>query len=143
MPRGGLRSTSYKPGVSGNPGGRPRQPQTIAARRIVADVKELAREYASEAISTLKIMMLDTKTPPAARLGAAIALLDRGYGKPRQEVSVDASYDLTKLSLEDLETLERILAPVAPIEHSQGGEGTVLTVDAAHLKSGPPLREGI
>ena len=87
-------------------------------------------------------MMLDTKTPPAARLGAAIALLDRGYGKPRQEVSVDASYDLTKLSLEDLETLERILAPVAPIEHSQGGEGTVLTVDAAHLRVGAAAARG-
>ncbi len=58
MPRGGLRSTSFKPGVSSNPGGRPKNPLTIAARRIFADVKALARACAPEAISTLKTVML-------------------------------------------------------------------------------------
>jgi len=31
MPRGGRRSTSFKPGVSGNPGGRPKKPAKIEA----------------------------------------------------------------------------------------------------------------
>jgi hypothetical protein len=82
MARGGRRSTSFKPGSSGNPGGRPKKPQTIEARRIVADVKALARECAPEAISTLKAIMLDAKAPSAARISAAQTLLDRGYGRP-------------------------------------------------------------
>jgi Family of unknown function (DUF5681) len=49
MMRGGKRSTSFKLGVSGNPGGRPKKPQTIEARKIEADVKALARECAPEA----------------------------------------------------------------------------------------------
>jgi hypothetical protein len=75
MPRGGLRSTSFKAGSSGNPGGRPKRTQTIEARRIVADVKALARECAPEADSTLKTIMLDSKMPPAARIASANILL--------------------------------------------------------------------
>jgi hypothetical protein len=39
MSKGGRRSTSFRPGVSGNPDGRPKRPETIEARRVVADVK--------------------------------------------------------------------------------------------------------
>jgi Family of unknown function (DUF5681) len=116
MPRGGLRSTSFKPGVSGNPGGRPKKPDTIEAKKIIADVRTLARELAPEAVATLKSVMQDPKSPPAARIGAATVILDRGYGKPGQAVTVSGAvemYDLEKLSDEDLETLERILTLVA------------------------------
>ena len=47
MPRGGIRSTSFKPGVSGNPGGRPKTSQTIEVRRIILGVREAARELTS------------------------------------------------------------------------------------------------
>jgi len=116
MSRGGLRSTSFKPGVSGNPGGRPSRPQTIGARRIVADVKALARAIAPEAVETLKSVMLDTKAPPAARIGAATAILDRGYGKPNQTVDVTsilATLDLSKLSDEELEQLAALVSLAA------------------------------
>jgi hypothetical protein len=43
MARGGRRSTSFTAGKSGNPGGRPKRPRTIAERKIVADVKAAAR----------------------------------------------------------------------------------------------------
>jgi hypothetical protein len=96
--------------VSGNPSGRPTKPRTIEARRIVLDVRALARECAPEAISTLKTMMLDTKTPPAARLGAATALLDRGYGKPGQSVDVAVTtYDYSQLTDEQLDELEHLM----------------------------------
>jgi hypothetical protein len=36
MAKGGLRGTSFRAGVSGNPDGRPKRPQTIEARKIVA-----------------------------------------------------------------------------------------------------------
>jgi hypothetical protein len=46
---------------------------------------------------------LDAKAPPAARLSAANALLDRGYGKPAQEVSAVVDWDFSRLNDEDFE----------------------------------------
>ena len=65
-------------GQSGNPGGRP---------KVVAEVKELARAHTGQAIETLVSIMTNHKTAPAARVSAANALLDRGYGKPLQHIS--------------------------------------------------------
>jgi hypothetical protein len=75
----------FKKGQSGNPGGRP---------KVVAEVKELAREHTAEAIQTLVSIMDNPKAAPASRVSAANALLDRGYGKPPQHVTgeVAASY---------------------------------------------------
>src|SRR6478672_6013047 len=75
----------FKKGQSGNPGGRP---------KVVAEVKELAREHTAEAIETLVSIMTNPKSAPAARVSAANSLLDRGYGKPPQHITGDvaASY---------------------------------------------------
>jgi hypothetical protein len=91
MPKGGLRSTSFKPGQSGNPDGRPKRPDTIEARRVVADVKSAARELTPVAMDTLEKAMTDQKAPWAAKITAAIAVLDRGWGKPEQTVSANVS----------------------------------------------------
>ena len=111
MSRGGWRSTSFRPGQSGNPTGRPKRPATIEARRIFRNVLTAARERTQDAIDTLASIMRDPKAPAAARVSAAQALLDRGYGKPAQAIEVSAEPDLTHLSDEDLEILERILRP--------------------------------
>ena len=68
----------FEKGQSGNPGGRP---------KVVAEVKELAREHTGEAIKTLVSIMTNPKSAPAARVSAANALLDRGYGKPPQHIT--------------------------------------------------------
>ena len=49
-------------------------------------MQELARQKSPEAINTLSNIMHDEKAPPAARVAAANALLDRGYGKPTQPI---------------------------------------------------------
>jgi hypothetical protein len=76
-------STKFKPGQSGNPGGRP---------KVLAEVRELARQYAPEAISTLADIMANSNAPPAARVAAANAILDRGYGKPSQYIETNPSF---------------------------------------------------
>ncbi|MGB6441440.1 MAG: DUF5681 domain-containing protein, partial [Methyloceanibacter sp.] len=63
----------FQKGMSGNPGGRPRAAHSI---------QELAREHAPEAIKTLADIAKNGT--PGARVSAAIALLDRAYGKPPQ-----------------------------------------------------------
>jgi hypothetical protein len=111
MPKGGRRSTSFKPGVSGNPDGRPKRAETIEARRVVADVKAAARELTLDAMDTLKLVMKDPKAPPAARVGAATAILDRGWGKPTQPV--DANINWTdSIPLEEKEAMLAVLEAV-------------------------------
>jgi hypothetical protein len=101
MPRGGRRSTSFRPGQSGNPSGRPKRPATIEARKTFRDVADAARECTQDAIDTLFAIMKDPKAPAPARISAAQALLDRGYGKPAQAIAISEQADLSHISDED------------------------------------------
>lgn len=67
----------FKPGVSGNPGGRP---------KAMAEVRDHARKYTREAIETLVEAMRRGETH-SARITAAQVLLDRGWGKAPQAVT--------------------------------------------------------
>ncbi|MDI3298260.1 MAG: hypothetical protein QJR08_03720 [Bacillota bacterium] len=69
----------FPKGVSGNPGGMPKG---------VAEVKALARQWAPRAIETLVDIMLHGQHE-RARIAAAEALLDRGFGKPTQPLAGD------------------------------------------------------
>jgi hypothetical protein len=65
----------------------------------------------ASAVCGIKGIILDTKAPPAARMGAATAILDRGYGKPGQTIaltSIFAAFDLTRLSDAELEQLDAL-----------------------------------
>jgi hypothetical protein len=64
----------FKPGQSGNPGGRP---------KVVAEVQDLARQHAPAAIVELARLALKAKNE-TVRVAAIRELLDRGYGKPRR-----------------------------------------------------------
>jgi hypothetical protein len=66
----------WKPGQSGNPNGRPKE---------AFHVRDLARGHTEEAITTLVTIMRSSKQDKA-RAQAAQALLDRGWGKPIQEM---------------------------------------------------------
>ena len=74
-----VSTTTWAKGQSGNPGGRP---------RIVEAVRDIARESTELAITTLRTIAADTDAPHAARVSAATALLDRGWGKPLQGVAM-------------------------------------------------------
>ena len=49
---------------------------------MLAHLQELARQHAPQALETLVQIMGSPEVAPAARIAAANAILDRGYGKP-------------------------------------------------------------
>jgi len=49
-----------------------------------AEIRSLARSHTETAINTLAGIMRQKKAPASARVAAASALLDRGWGKPIQ-----------------------------------------------------------
>ena len=81
-PKAGRKApkTAFKPGRSGNPGGRPKLPEDVK------NVRELARQYTSQAVAALVEVMQESKSD-AARVAAVNALLDRGWGKAAQPVT--------------------------------------------------------
>ena len=85
MPRS---STTFEKGKSGNPAGRP---------KVVEDVRLLAREHTKTAINSL--VAVAKKGPPAARVAASSALLDRAYGRPAQTHGADPENPLLPIEL--------------------------------------------
>jgi len=47
--------------------------------------------------TTLRTIMLGEKSPASARISAATRLLDRAYGKPRQDVGINGKLDVSRL----------------------------------------------
>jgi hypothetical protein len=98
----------FKKGKSGNPGGRP---------KVEGHVREIARQHTATAIETLAAIMADEKAPPAARVTASVAILDRGYGRPAQALSLD----LTRKSFDEMSDDE-----LKAIAHGETIEGEVI-----------------
>jgi hypothetical protein len=73
-------TVGFRKGRSGNPAGRAKMPE---------DMRELVKANTAAAVAVLVEVMNSRKSPASARVTAATALLDRGYGRPTQ--SVEAS----------------------------------------------------
>src|SRR5215475_487014 len=112
---GGRTSTSWKPGRSANPGGRPKN---------VANVQELARSYTAAAIETLAKALAD----PKLRVQAAVAILDRGWGKPTQPLANDAE-----------QPVQFVIRGPAPVSNVEEWLALHVPPDAA----GPELIDGV
>ena len=81
--------------------------------KTTADIRSLARNHTSKALSTLASIMNQRKANPAARVAAAQALLDRGWGKPNLviEANVNTNYVVSAEPITDVAEWES--------EHSQ------------------------
>jgi hypothetical protein len=83
----------WQPGQSGNPGGHPKG---------MAEVRAAARSHTALAMETLATCCRDAKAPWPARVAAAEALLNRGWGKPLQPVDVGDARPLADVPAEVL-----------------------------------------
>src|SRR4051812_3943130 len=63
-------------------GDPPRKP--LPRKKIPADLRSLARGHSALCIRTLAGIAGQEAMPPGARVTAAVALLDRGWGRPAQ-----------------------------------------------------------
>lgn len=77
--KGKPRGKPFAKGSCPNPGGRPKLPEDVK------HVRELARQYTAQAVETLAEVMVSGSGP--ARVSAANAILERGWGKPEQPVT--------------------------------------------------------
>jgi len=70
---------TFAPGCSGNAGGRPKSAETV---------RDLARSHTELAVSAL-VAIAEGGQSESAKVAAATAILDRGWGRPTQPVSGD------------------------------------------------------
>src|ERR1043165_1231565 len=81
----GKGNPNWVKGVSANPRGRP---------KADIDIRNLARQHTKEAFEVLLDVMRN-KEDDRVRMQAALALIERGWGKPEQRITHDGSIDLT------------------------------------------------
>ena len=97
----------FKPGQSGNPGGRP--------KRHIGDLSRESRRYGQLALGTL--VKICRSGLERNRLTAAKELLDRGYGRALQMVDVAVlTKKLNELTPDELAALEARLLTAASEE---------------------------
>jgi hypothetical protein len=84
---------TFLQGHSGNPSGCP---------AIISELQKLARTHTPTALATLVEIMSNTASPPNARVAAAVALLDRGYGRPSTAVFVEMTSQVSSADREAL-----------------------------------------
>ena len=87
-------------GVSGNPNGRP---------KVDPELRDLARKHTVMAVRVLAEIAKNTRATDTARVSAASALLDRGYGRPN--LVIDAEVKVRTLSDEQINARILDLAP--------------------------------
>ncbi len=88
------------------------------------EIQSLARSHTQAAIKVLAGVMNQKKTPPAARVSAAVALLDRGWGKPTQMIAGDPEGQpiaAEPTSLNDFELARRICLILSRNDPGTGG----------------------
>ena len=68
--------------------GRPLGASSKATQEAKARISDIAKEYSQDAIETLVDVMRNGSSDNA-RIAAATAILDRGYGKPSKEINTN------------------------------------------------------
>ena len=109
----------------------------MPSRPKFVDIRSYARKFTVEALETLARVMRQPKAPPAARVMAANALLDRGWGKAAQLVAIDGELrQLVEVKLNvvtpknlELPTTKLLTNPEKPNEISASDLSTQVSAD--------------
>lgn len=103
----------FQPGQSGNPAGRKPGTKNALTRPeahlpIISEreIRHHAQRYGHDGIALLAQQMLDTKMDGKSRRAAAIALLDRAYGRPAMLITQRVIRTWDDLTDEELAALE-------------------------------------
>ncbi len=119
----------FKPGQSGNPGGRPKE---------TAEVRTLAREHTTEAVEALRSIMSSGDEPASARVAAANSLLDRGWGRsPLAIAGADGGPFEANVELSPA-VLALIARTTHGLDHGKVINGEVVKCDAEKLPAPAP-----
>ena len=101
MARGGKRE-----GAGRKKGSKDRKPRSspiiIAPAQEKRELREAARQFTEDALKTLAAICNQGQSE-AARVSAACALLDRGYGKPTQQVETGSPGEFSLMTDEELD----------------------------------------
>ena len=101
MARGGKREGAGR--KKGSKDTRPRSsPVIIAPAQEKRELREAARHFTDDALKTLAAICNEGQSE-AARVSAACALLDRGYGKPTQQVETGSPGEFSRMTDEELD----------------------------------------
>ena len=101
MARGGKREGAGR--KKGSNDRRPRSsPVIIAPAQEKRELREAARQFTDDALNTLARICNEGQSE-AARVSAACALLDRGYGKPTQQLETGSPGDFSRMTDEELD----------------------------------------
>lgn len=65
-------------------------------------VRDLAREHTEEAVAALTEIMNNKKAPAAARVSAANAILDRGFGRVPSDIPLTDEKPITEFTMQQL-----------------------------------------
>jgi hypothetical protein len=87
--------------------GKPRSPPVLTApAQKKQELREAARELTEEALKTLAKICREGKSE-SARVAAANCLLDRGYGKPAQQVETEhtGAIEVSKVEIPDFASI--------------------------------------
>jgi hypothetical protein len=89
--------------------------------KAVADIRSLARSHTRLCITTLAGIARNGTSEPA-RVSASVALLERGWGKPQQDVAIagDIRITIRKMLDDDEDVLD--LVDVTPKPKKLAGE---------------------
>lgn len=90
-----VRGRPFVAGQSGNPAGMPKVEN-------IKDLRLLARMHTEACLDTLVEVMSDPDQKGGYRVAAANAILDRGWGKPQQNVVIEDGPSVDRLSDDDL-----------------------------------------
>jgi len=79
--------------------GRPAGAGNKATSELKLNLSELAREYTKNALDTLVDVMQSSQSD-SARITAATAILDRGYGRPTKTTSLEVNAPFVPTTIE-------------------------------------------